>query len=218
MREGAVAVLAKAPVAGFAKTRLIPLLGPEGAARLQERLVRRALATALDARVGPVRLWCAPDTDNALFQEAARRPGVDLAVQPAGDLGVRMLAAFQAEREGRALVLTGTDCPVLTAADVREAIALLSDADIVMAPAEDGGYGLIAARRPIPELFKRMPWGTDRVVALTRERARHCGLRLAELRKIWDVDTEPDYERLRVAGLVDVADIMPIGQAAGCAT
>jgi rSAM/selenodomain-associated transferase 1 len=218
MREGAVAVLAKAPVAGFAKTRLIPLLGAEGAARLQERLIRGALATALEARVGPVTLWCAPDTDNALFQEAARRPGIDLAVQPAGDLGVRMLAAFRAAPAGRVLLLIGTDCPVLTAADLMEAMALLSDADAVMAPAEDGGYGLIAAPRPIPELFERMPWGTDCVAALIRERARACGLRLAELRMIWDVDTASDFERLCEAGLLDVADIRIERASRACST
>ena len=212
MREGAVAILAKAPVAGFAKTRLIPLLGAEGAARLQERLIRRALATALDASIGPVTLWCAPDTTNPLFREVARLRTVDLAAQPAGDLGARMLAAFQAVSPGRALVLTGTDCPVLTAADFTEAIALLSEADVVMAPAEDGGYGLIAARRPIPELFERMPWGTDGVAALTRKRARERGLRLAELRTIWDVDTASDFERLRDADLIDVADLR-IGRA-----
>ena len=216
MRKGAVAVLAKAPVAGFAKTRLIPLLGAEGAARLQERLIRRALATAHEAAVGRVTLWCAPDTGNPFFREAARRHDIDLAVQPAGDLGVRMLAAFRAAPAGRALVLTGTDCPVLTAADLQQAVALLSDADVVMAPAEDGGYGLIAARRSIPELFERMPWGTDRIAALTRKRARSCGLRLAELRTIWDVDTAHDFERLRAADLADVSDIRIEGAVGVC--
>jgi uncharacterized protein len=206
MLEGAAAVLAKAPVAGFAKTRLIPLLGAEGAARLQQKLIRRALATAVGGAVGPVTLWCAPDTDHPFFRDAARRDEIDLAAQPAGDLGARMLAAFQAAPARRALVLTGTDCPVLTSTDLQQAVALLSDADVVMAPAEDGGYGLIAARRPIPALFEDMPWGTDRVAELTRERARHCGLRLAELRTIWDVDGEDDFVRLRAAGLVDVVD------------
>jgi rSAM/selenodomain-associated transferase 1 len=212
MREGAVAILAKAPVPGFAKTRLIPVLGAEGAARLQERLISHALVTALDAGVGHVTLWCAPDAKNPFFREMARLGGVALAAQPADDLGTRMLAAFQAASPGRALVLTGTDCPVLTPTDIGDAIALLSDADVVMAPAEDGGYGLIAARRPIPELFERMPWGTDRVAALTRQRAGESGLRLAELRTIWDVDTASDFERLRDAHLVDVADIR-IGRA-----
>lgn len=205
MPEAAIAVLAKAPVAGFAKTRLIPLLGPEGAARLQERLIDRALATALEAAIGPVTLWCTPGVDEPFFREAGR-VGVRLAAQPDGDLGERMLAAFRAA-PAAGLVLIGTDCPILSPADLREAAALLSNADVVMAPAEDGGYGLIAARRPLPDLFDAMPWGTDRVAILTREKARARGLALAELRTIWDVDTPTDFQRLCAAGLVDVTGL-----------
>ncbi len=209
MRDGAVAVLAKAPIAGYAKTRLIPLLGPEGAARLQGRLIDRTLATAVAAGIGPVTLWGAPDAGHPFFQEQARQRGIGLAAQPDGDLGARMLAAFRAAPLGAALVLIGTDCPVLDAADLGEAAAALSHADVALAPAEDGGYGLIAARRPLPELFEQMPWGSDRVAELTRERARGEGLRLAELRTIWDVDNGADLERLRAAGLIDLADLTP---------
>lgn len=209
MPKGAVAVLAKAPVAGFAKTRLIPLLGPEGAARLQERLIERALATALDAALGSVTLWCAPDVGHPAFRSAARRGEVALATQPGGDLGDRMLEAFQAVPAGQGLVLIGTDCPVLAPQDLIEAVALLAEADVVMAPAEDGGYGLIGARQPFPGLFDRMPWGTDGIATLTRERAQAGGLRLAELRTVWDVDTPSDFERLRAADLLEGTGVPP---------
>jgi rSAM/selenodomain-associated transferase 1 len=191
-----VAVLAKAPIAGFAKTRLISLLGAEAAARLQERLIERALATAAEAAIGPVTLWCAPDDTHPFLREAARIHGAALAAQSAGDLGERMLAAFRAAPPD-GLVLIGTDCPVLAPSDLAEAAALLAEADAVMAPAEDGGYGLVAAHRPIPELFENMPWGTERVAGLTRERAQAHGLRVVELRTVWDVDTPLDFERLR---------------------
>jgi uncharacterized protein len=154
MADGAVAVLAKAPVPGFAKTRLIPLLGPHGAAALQQRLIERALATALAAGIGPVTLWCAPDDAYPIFREAARRHGIRLALQPDGDLGERMLAAFRSAPSGTALVLIGTDCPVLGPDDLRDAAALLDDADVVIAPAEDGGYGLIAGRRAVAALLR----------------------------------------------------------------
>lgn len=197
----AVAVFAKAPVAGYAKTRLVPCLGAEGAAALQERLVAHALATAVAAGIGPVTLWCAPDAGRPFFQDIARRTGVALAAQPEGDLGARMLAAFEAA--GRPLVLIGTDCPVLTAADLRAAAAALGGrADVAMAPAEDGGYGLIAARRPFPFLFADMPWSTDQVAALTDARARNAGLKLTLLQTIWDVDTPADLERLTSSGLM----------------
>lgn len=205
MREAAVAILAKAPIPGFAKTRLIPLLGAEGAASLQEWLIDRAVATALRASIGPVTLWCAPTTEHPFFHTAARRYGVRLAAQPDGDLGARMLAVFEAAPTGHGLVLIGTDCPVLEPSDLAGAAALLADADGVMAPAEDGGYALIAARRPVPCLFEHMPWSTDQVAALTRERARLDGLRLVELPTVWDVDTAADFERLCAAGLIDLA-------------
>src|SRR4051794_1920417 len=148
-----VAVLAKAPVAGYAKTRLIPHLGAEGAASLQEALTARALATALASGIGPVTLWGAPDGEHPCFQAAARRSPIRVADQPEGDLGARMLAAFQAS--AGPLVLIGTDCPVLTATDLREAAnALRHGADVALAPAEDGGYGLIGACRAFPGLFE----------------------------------------------------------------
>jgi uncharacterized protein len=85
-----------------------------------------------------------------------------------------------------------------------------------MAPAEDGGYGLIAARRPIPGLFTEIPWGTGLVAARTRESARACGLRLSEIRTVWDVDRPSDVERVRQAGLIDMNGLDDLnGQLAG---
>jgi rSAM/selenodomain-associated transferase 1 len=197
MRE--VAVFAKAPIAGFAKTRLIPLLGAEGAAKLQAQLIARALATARAAGIGPVTLWCAPDCAHPLFTEA----GVPLRAQPEGDLGARMLAAFEAG--SGALVLIGSDCPCLDAQDLRDAAAALEDADVAIAPAEDGGYGLMAARAPFPELFRDVPWSTSEVAGVTLSRARETGLRLSELRTVWDLDTPADHARAVREGLVDQA-------------
>ena len=92
----AVAVLAKAPIAGFAKTRLIPVLGARGAAVLQERLVERAVETACAAAIGPVTLWATPDESHPAFQSIGARLGITLARQADGDLGARMLAAITA--------------------------------------------------------------------------------------------------------------------------
>src|SRR3712207_6150178 len=88
-----VAVLAKAPVPGFAKTRLIPALGAHAAAFLQERLTEQAVATACEAALGPVVLWGAPDERHAAFRGLAARHPLRVARQPDGDLGARMLAA-----------------------------------------------------------------------------------------------------------------------------
>jgi rSAM/selenodomain-associated transferase 1 len=201
----AVAILAKAPVPGFAKTRLIPRLGAEGAAALHADLIDRAMATSVGAGLGPVTLWCAPDAEHPFLRAMAARHGCTLAVQPDGDLGARMLAAFAAASP---LVLIGCDCPCLEPGDLRSAAAALEEgADVAIAPAEDGGYGLIAAARPFPSLFAAVDWGTGDVAAATRQRAREAGLVLAELRTVWDVDRPEDVDRARDAGLVHVASV-----------
>src|SRR5437763_10504937 len=137
----AVAILAKAPLPGLAKTRLAPVLGANGAAALQARLIERAVETARKAAVGPVTLWAAPDQDHPAFQTLAALFGVTLARQPDGDLGARMLAALDAAR-GPAIVI-GTDCPALQPAHLRAAAAALTGGvDAVVVPVEDGGYAL----------------------------------------------------------------------------
>ena len=131
---------------GLAKTRLIPALGADGAAALQERLIRRAVVTATDAALGPVALWAAPDGTHPLFQALRRRYGVALGRQPDGDLGARMQEAATAAN-GPVLIV-GTDCPALDADHLHLAAATLRNYDVVVIPAEDGGYVLIGLRRP----------------------------------------------------------------------
>ena len=113
----------------------------------------------------------------ARFDRRARRAGE-------GDLGDRMRRAFAAAGPARR-GLIGTDCPALDARDLRDAADLLADgAEVVMAPVEDGGYGLVAAWKPLPVLFREMPWSTPWVASLTRERATAAQLKLAELRTL----------------------------------
>jgi len=203
----AVAVLAKAPVAGFAKTRLIPLLGGERAAVLQARLTARAVATACAAAVGPVTLWAAPDESHPAFQALGAQHGIALACQVDGDLGARMLAAMAAA--GPCLVI-GTDCPSLTTEHVRNAADILrSGSDVVIIPADDGGYVLIGMRKAQPALFSDMPWSTPGVMDETRRRLRQLGLAWQEPATLWDVDVPEDLARLREVGL---QDLIPTGE------
>lgn len=196
----AVAILAKAPVAGLAKTRLIPALGAEGAARLAERLLRHATAQALAAGLGPVTLWATPDLSHpiwtALQQQTGRIPA--LALQPPGDLGHRMEHAFRAT--GGPLLLIGTDMPGLDATVLQAAAAQLSEHDAVLVPALDGGYGLVGLRQATPAalqtLFEDMSWSTATVMATTRQRLAAAGLRHAELPVLPDIDEPADLQHL----------------------
>jgi uncharacterized protein len=193
MPTTSIAILAKAPVAGFAKTRLIPCIGAHAAAVLQKRLTERAVATAVAAGVGPVTLWCAPDTSHGSFGELAARLPIALARQADGDLGARMLAAFAA---GPTLVI-GSDCPSLAPDHLRGAAAALRQADMALIAAEDGGYVLIGARQAHPQLFTGMTWGTSTVFAETRRRIDALGLRAVARDMLWDVDTEDDLARMQ---------------------
>lgn len=195
-----IAILAKAPLPGIAKTRLAPMLGPDGAARLQARFIERVVNTAKAARTGPLTLWVTPDRLHPVFQTISALLGVTLAQQPDGDLGARMCAAIEAAR-GPALVI-GTDCPALTPAHLRAAADALRDGvDVVLIPVEDGGYGLIGMRKPEPRLFADMIWSTGSVMAETRRRLTRLGLSWREPARLWDVDVPADLERLSHEGL-----------------
>jgi len=189
----AIAIMAKAPVPGLTKTRLIPSIGAHAAAILQERLTERTVATARAAAVGAVMLCCAPDPSHPSFRDLVTRHAVTLKRQPNGDLGARMLAAMAAS--GHSTLVIGSDCPVFTAENLRAAAHALRDADVVLIPAEDGGYVLIGARAAHPQLFSGIAWGTPKVLAETRARIAALGLTCRELPALWDLDTEADLAR-----------------------
>ena len=196
----AIAILAKAPLPGFSKTRLASALGADGAAALQARLIERAVETARAACIGPVTLWAAPDQRHPVFQAIAAVPGVAVAVQPDGDLGQRMHAVLAAAA-GPAIVI-GTDCPVLRPEHLRAAAdALVGGIDVVVIPVDDGGYALIGARAADERLFAGIPWSTADVMAHTRRRLDQLSLSWRELPQLWDVDVPDDLERMKREGL-----------------
>jgi uncharacterized protein len=201
LRQVQVAVLAKAPVPGWAKTRLIPALGPRGAARLQRRLTRVAVRTACDAGLGPVTLWCAPDARHRFFRALQQTTQLQCRDQPGGDLGERMHNAFRLHCAHGPLLLIGTDCPALRPAHLRQAAQALADGDeAVFYPAEDGGYVLVGLRQPQAALFADMTWSTADVMSQTRMRASRLNLQLREFETLWDVDVPEDLARLAAGG------------------
>ncbi|WP_179190272.1 TIGR04283 family arsenosugar biosynthesis glycosyltransferase [Hydrogenophaga sp. IBVHS1] len=194
----AVAVLAKAPVAGLAKTRLIPLLGAAGAARAQRVFALQTLATVRAASIGPLTLWCAPDDTHRFFRALSSRHGVPAVPQAEGDLGHRMANTMHSHFEratGMPLIIVGTDCPVLSAHHLQQAADALQSHDAVLIPAEDGGYVLIGLRRPVPEVFERVDWSTPQVLQQTLDRLREAGASYRVLPTLWDVDEPADWLR-----------------------
>lgn len=206
----AVIVFARAPRPGAVKTRLIPLLGAEGAAALHARLVERTLETARAATFRQIQLHGTPDINDPFFSFCAGHFAVALAAQAGGDLGARMLAAFEAAlaTHPRALLL-GSDCPALTARHLRRANrALREGADAVFVPCEDGGYALIGLQRAEARLFDGIAWGGENVMADTRTRLTGLGWRWRELETLWDVDRPDDYRRLLACGLLEATRML----------
>ena len=196
-------VFARAPIPGQAKTRLIPALGPDGAAELHRRLLLRTLETVRAATAGPLELWCTPTCEHPVFALCQERFGLTLRLQEGDGLGQRMQNAFTTALEQHSFaVLVGSDCASLDAAILEQAFRALTEGqDAVIAPAEDGGYVLLGLRRLHERLFTGVPWGDPVVAALTRSRMRALGWRYLELPHQWDVDIPSDL--VRIAGLLD---------------
>jgi len=198
--EERLLLFARYPVPGKAKTRLIPALGPEGAARLHRRLVEHAAGAARAAGAG-----CGAGV-TVCFTGAAQRDcrawlGSDFAyaAQVSGDLGVRLRQALRSAFGDRArrAVIFGADVPGLTPDILRQALGGLRDHDVVLGPAADGGYYLIGMKRDRPALFAGIDWGTDRVCDQTRAAIARQGLSVAELPTLGDVDLPEDLVALR---------------------
>ncbi|MBK6295289.1 MAG: TIGR04282 family arsenosugar biosynthesis glycosyltransferase [Rhodoferax sp.] len=192
-----IVVMAKAPSPGFAKTRLIPALGPHGAASLASRMLQHTLDTALGAAIGPVELCAAPDPADPTWQHVAVPRGVVWSAQGTGDLGARMARAAQrACSQAARVLLIGTDCPALGATQLQGAAAALDDHDATLLPTFDGGYALLGLRVVHASMFESMPWSTPVVARETLRRTEQLGWRVKRLATLRDIDEPSDLQWL----------------------
>lgn len=193
-----ILVFGRSPVSGRAKTRLIPALGPQASADLYGLLIEHALTTAAAGNAAEVSLWLDMEPDTKTSERLLGRHDVEIRVQVPGDLGLRMHDALCRTLAAGALpLLMGSDVPSLTPAALEQAAQWLRHGrDVVLAPALDGGYGLVGVTRPLPDLFEDMPWSSAGVMAETRRRCLRDGIDLAELGWVWDVDEPADLARL----------------------
>jgi rSAM/selenodomain-associated transferase 1 len=201
--QSALVIFAKAPIPGEVKTRLCPPLTSDEAATLHGTFVLDVLEQTKQAVTKahlPVDryLACSPSTEHVFFKIMEERQGVRLLDQVGADLGERMHQAFAVlfgQGYQRVLII-GTDAPTLPQSTYQEALSLLATHDVVLGPARDGGYYLIGLTRPVPELFAAMPWSTDRVLALTREKALARNLTIGLLKEWRDIDAIEDLRCL----------------------
>jgi hypothetical protein len=182
-----IIVFSRAPVPGGVKTRLAERVGAWAAARLHLRLTRRALRTARETGCGPVEL-------HVTARHAAFDFHKEIFLQKGKDLGERM---YRALRRHRRAILIGSDCPALTAGDLRRAARLLcAGYRVVLSPTEDGGYALIAARHAPRAIFEAVAWGEPQVFRETAKRLDRLGCRWRALRVLRDVDRPEDLDQI----------------------
>ena len=191
-------IFTKYPTPGRAKTRLIPALGREKAAAVHRQMTEHTLSIAnLLAFEGKVSLEIFYEGgDLAAMQDWLG--AIDFSRQTQGDLGEKMLAAFEQGFSDSAhkVVIIGTDCPNLTSDLLEEAFVRLNKHELVIGPASDGGYYLIGLRKRAGFLFRGISWGSEKVFGQTQEKAREQGLDMAVLKTLSDVDRPEDLQRL----------------------
>jgi uncharacterized protein len=188
-------IFTRYPEPGTTKTRLIPVLGKEGAANLHRLMANKTIARALSLENSgrlSVEIYYA-DGSQKLMQDWLG-PDFIYHNQGQGDLGTRMAAAFQNSFDSGIdkVAIIGTDCPDLKAEIIAKAFDELDRSDLVLGPAKDGGYYLIGLCRSLPELFSGINWGTDEVLAQTRTIAQKLELNIAELPTLTDIDRPED--------------------------
>lgn len=188
-------IFTRYPEPGQVKTRLIPVLGPRGAAELHRRLTFHTLGWAQElASRGGVELTVHFDGGDVNSMRKCFGGDIHFVPQSSGDLGQRLADALS--DTCAPTIAIGTDCPALTENHVHRAFAALRRADVVIGPATDGGYYLIGLTSPQPRLFANIPWSTDRVCETTLLHARPDGLRVEILELLSDVDRPEDLADL----------------------
>jgi uncharacterized protein len=190
--------MARAPVPGHVKTRLQPQLSGEQCAALHTAFLQDTVALAASASSFASFLAYTPSDAESIFKRYCP-PDMEIFPQDGGDLGERMnnIIVGLYEREYSPVVVIGSDVPALQPDTLRKAAESTGKDNICLGPAVDGGYYLIAMRRPFPELFTGIRWGSSTVLTSTIRKAKAAGLSIVLLEKYSDVDLYTDLDRLR---------------------
>ncbi len=192
--NGTLIMFTRFPQPGQTKTRLAPRLGHERAANLHRVLVEHTLATVQAAAAVMGLVLEIHHTGNQAEMAAWLGTHMNYRPQVAGDLGGRMATAL--ELAAGPTVLVGTDCPDLSVGILAAAFAVLKEQDVVLGPATDGGYYLVGAREQAPDIFARVTWGSDQVLAQTRNKLTTAKMTWAEVATLSDIDRPEDLALL----------------------
>jgi len=190
-------IFARAPIQGRVKSRLAAVAGQTLALAAHIELVEGTLSRFSGSVDYEMELWIADDEEgDPIVERWVENYPVVLREQHGADLGQRMQYTLASNlTDGAVPILIGTDCPDIDHAYVSAAFEALEHCDVVLGPAEDGGYGLVGVKRDWPGLFTDVPWGTAEVLATTLVRARESDADVTLLKSVSDVDTIDDWHR-----------------------
>ncbi len=195
--EGKIIIFAKEPIAGKVKTRLARSIGDEAALQFHEKMLRHTLEMVCRYKLAVVELHISGNPDNPLIQSLSREFNISIYSQKGDDIGEKMFFALEQSLENSNYsVLIGTDCPVMGVDYLSNALtALLRGQDVVLGPAEDGGYVLVGTRNIKKGWFHDISWGSHHVMEQSRQKMKSSGAKLEELQALWDVDKIEDLQR-----------------------
>jgi uncharacterized protein len=192
--QAALIIFAKAPVAGQVKTRLIPAIGQARATSLYKELLSKTLDIVGEVSFIEKQLWISGDMNHSYITHLKSKHDLQLFQQKGNDLGERMSNAFASVLTTHSYaILIGSDCPSLLSSDLESGMKYLKNKmDVVLGPAEDGGYYLIGLKENKSELFADINWGEETVFSETRDRIKKMNLNLGLLDKRADIDRVSD--------------------------
>jgi len=194
--EALLIQFAKAPQLGLVKTRMQPVLSLEQSLALHCQLVSRTHQTLHREALCQIELWVSGEDSAGFFQSL--KPAPIIKHQRGEDLGERMHSAIATSlQQYQSVVLIGSDCPAITNAYLRSALRALDNADVVLGPAADGGYVLVAMKSAEHGVFAGVDWSTSRVLPQTRDNLRALNLAYFELPVLNDIDRPEDLTHLQ---------------------
>ena len=197
----ALYILAKSPETGKVKTRLGKTIGMEQAKDAHVEMLDAMLNIATDALahsplIKSVNLLIEGNKQQPELKKLLTKYNLSPQSQADGDLGDKMAQAFITGLQNhKAVIITGTDCPLITPDYLNQAAEKLQKKDLVLGPAEDGGYVLIGASKFNPTIFAEVSWGGETVYEKTCLNIQTAGLSYEDLPTLWDIDIEEDLIR-----------------------
>jgi uncharacterized protein len=202
-KEAALVIMAKQPIVGRTKTRLVPFLNYEEAAQLYQALLLDTVASVSELRhEADLAVAITPVQAKAYFEGLVPAGALIYPVDGV-DIGacLKQALGWLLEQGYRKAIALASDGPSLPVSVLQQAIAALEKADLILGPSEDGGYYLVGMKQLYGEIFDSIAWSTEQVLSQTIERAAQSKLQVKLTQPWYDVDTPADLLRLQAEAL-----------------